>query len=231
MINNSLYFDFGKQFNISGPRIILTSEKAGDIRDSEESRNRVLDQLGLSLDKFRLADQRHSQRVISADNPADSCAGGYDGLYTRSDYAVAVTVADCMPVYLFSRSRRICAVLHSGWKGTGILSKAVRIFNDIYGIKSNEMHTVFGPCIRSCCYKVDSDRAELFALKWGEDTVRRDKDCAFLDMAAANLKIAEQEGIGRIDDTGLCTCCDDRFGSYRRQGPSFIKMAAISGYF
>lgn len=231
MTDNSLYFDFGKQLNIREPRIILTSGIAGDIRNSEESRNRILGELGISSDKFRLAVQNHTHRVISADNPAEASAGQHDGLYTCSDYALAVTAADCMPIYLFARSSKICAVLHSGWKGTGILSAAVRIFRDIHKISPADMHAVFGPCIRSCCYQVDQERARLFTLKWGKDTVREAGGSVFLDMAAANLKIAEKERIGRIDDTGLCTCCDDRFGSYRRQGPSFTKMAAICGYF
>ena len=231
MTDNGLYFDFGKQLDIADPRIILTSLEAGDIRDSQESRDRITEELGISPGKFSLAVQCHSRRVISADDPACPSVCRYDGLYTVTDRAVAVTVADCMPVYLFAPGRRICSVLHSGWKGTGILSAAVEIFRNVYKIRPEEMHAVFGPGIRSCCYRVDRHRAMLFALLWGNDSVIRSGDSFFLDLAAANRRIAEQAGIGRIYDTGLCTCCDDRFGSFRRQGPSFTKMAAISGYF
>ncbi|NIP77956.1 MAG: hypothetical protein GWM90_01630, partial [Gemmatimonadetes bacterium] len=54
-------------------------------------------------------------------------AASGDGHMTGApDLLMAVTVADCVPVYLVDPAERVAALLHAGWRGVaaGILERA-----------------------------------------------------------------------------------------------------------
>ena len=42
-----------------------------------------------------------------------------------------VTVADCMPLYLYDSVSGVFGVVHSGWKGTGIIGEALNLAKKI----------------------------------------------------------------------------------------------------
>ena len=153
-----------------------------------------------------------------------------DGLINGAgDHILAVTVADCMPIYLFHRRSGRFALLHSGWKGTGIAAEAVRIFRDRYGLPVVEISAVLGPSIRSCCYRVDEARAELFEGLWGAGSVERRDGTGgtvgpdspggefsggfgggvepYLDLVTANLGALQKIGLKDIRVVDECTAC------------------------
>ena len=228
MIDN-LYFDIGSRFGINSPKLLITSAKAGNFRDDEFARNRILTNLGISNCRFALARQEHTKTVID-EREFDSIKGPFDGIISGGR-PVAVTAADCMPIFIIALNQKTGCVLHSGWKGTGILKNALDILISNCGIKAEDLIVVFGPHIRSCCYRVDEKRALLFAREWGEDSVERRGSIPYLNMASANKKIAQAAGVRGIFDNGDCSCCDSRYGSFRRQGQGFTKMGAILGFF
>jgi len=184
--------------------------------------------------------------------------GGADGLVVRDTHCVAgITVADCMPIWILDGSTGNFALLHSGWKGTGILEVAVRLMtgsnpgdtlDDTVGKSAPAavsaaagMTAIFGPSIDPCCYNVPESRAEQFSRQFGSNSVlvdrggvhRAEEEPRFrLDLRAANLGIAERLGIGRVIDVAVCTSCDLRLGSFRREGPEgFTRMLALAGFF
>jgi hypothetical protein len=155
-----------------------------------------------------------------------------DGLLsTDPGTTLGVTVADCMPIYLFGPG--ITGMLHSGWKGTGIVSEALRLIRRELSIEAAQMTAVLGPSIRSCCYEVDGERAELFSSMWGKDAVRVEPGggAFYLDLLRANLDLLQAEGVEEIRVVDACTMCDASFGSFRREGPeTFTHMLAMIGY-
>jgi hypothetical protein len=165
-----------------------------------------------------------------------------DGMLTdRRGDVLGVTVADCMPIYLFAAGGRDAAenghapvfgILHSGWKGTGIAAEALRMLETERGIAAHSVTAVLGPSIRSCCYRVDRERGEYFASSWGEEAVRRDGEAWYLDLVAANTGLLRSAGVEDIRVVDSCTMCEERFGSYRREGSEgFTHMLAMIGYF
>jgi len=67
--------------------------------------------------------------------------------------------------------------------------------------------------------------------EFGSGAVVRDGGAPRLDLVAANIGIADRLGLGSVSVVEGCTCCDGRFGSYRRQGAArFTRMAAVIGY-
>lgn len=142
---------------------------------------------------------------------------------------LSVTAADCMPVWVWNRETGKIALLHSGWKGTGILAVALERMKSPGG---PHMFTVLlGPSIGSCCYRVDEERYRLFRESWGEGSVRDREGGLYLSLLDANRRIAESYGVQHCYSWSPCTVCNREFGSFRREGAeNFTSMLALSGY-
>ena len=143
---------------------------------------------------------------------------------------LSVTAADCMPVWVWNRETGRIALLHSGWKGTGILAAAIERMESRGG--PGMLTVLLGPSIGSCCYRVDEERYSLFRECWGDDSVREDNGGLYLSLLDANLRIAAAYGVEECWSWSPCTVCNREFGSFRREGAdNFTSMLALSGYF
>lgn len=159
-----------------------------------------------------------------------------DGLITASRaFVPVITVADCMPLWLYDPVTGVFGVLHSGWKGTGIAGEAVRFAQSRFGAHSEDIRFVIGPHIEPCCYRVDNERADYFIREFGEVCVSdRTEEGSRLSLTEANKTVLERAGVlpEHILITGGCTSCFEENGahpyaSFRRQGPEkFAPMAA-----
>lgn len=72
---------------------------------------------------------------------------------------LAVTVADCVPVYLTDPVRRVIGLLHAGWRGVaaGILEAAFRRLHAEWGSLPRQLVIHLGPAICGACYEVGPD--------------------------------------------------------------------------
>ena len=78
-----------------------------------------------------------------------------DGLITRcSGLVPVVTVADCLPIYLYHQATGCRGVVHSGWKGTvhKIGEKTVSMMEEKMGCRRKDILAVIGPSICQDCY-------------------------------------------------------------------------------
>jgi hypothetical protein len=142
--------------------------------------------------------------------------------------ALGVTVADCMPIFLHDPQTGAFAALHSGWRGTGIVSDAVRLMQSRFAVAPENLEALLGPSIRSCCYRVDEGRAALFSDLWGERAVVRRDDGPYLDLLQPNIDLLESHGVNRIAVAAECTACTCSLGSFRREGAErFTRMLAV----
>jgi YfiH family protein len=141
-----------------------------------------------------------------------------DGAITDQPHvALTIRTADCLPVFLYDPLRPAIGLIHAGWKGThqGITAQAVQTMKARWGTLPESLHAAFGPAIRTCCYKVGKEMRSLFP---GAVEERGAED--YLDLAYVNRQQLMDAGVQavNIDDCELCTCCDSRFYSYRRDG-------------
>jgi YfiH family protein len=123
--------------------------------------------------------------------------------------AMAVTVADCVPVFLAHPSGT-AAALHSGWRGTAarITERAVDRFRSL-GHPPHELHLHCGPAICGRCYEVSPD---VFAQLSGRSVDR----ATTIDLRLLIAGHARAAGVREITLSPLCTRCDnDRFFSHR----------------
>ena len=201
---------------------------------SATNRVRLLRSLGMDPDHAYGLRQVHSRRLVRVDGerPADLQAVEADGLMASEPAAaLTVTVADCLPIFLVDRRSGAFALVHSGWKGTGIALDAVRAMGRGWGTRAEDLSVAIGPGIGPCCYRVPEERAAGFAREFGADAVVRGTDGQpRLDLRRANVRLLESAGIAAVTVVEDCTCCTPTLGSYRRQGSvTYTLMMAFLG--
>jgi hypothetical protein len=130
-------------------------------------------------------------------------------LSIRRGTAMAVTVADCVPVFLAHPSGATAA-LHSGWRGTAarITQQALAQFG-VQGLSASDFRLHCGPAICGKCYEVS---ASVYAKLTGRDPGKP----TTIDLRALIADHARDMGVKQISSSQLCTRCDnDRFYSHR----------------
>lgn len=122
--------------------------------------------------------------------------------------ALAVTVADCVPVFLAHPSGAV-GLLHAGWRGTASRILAVGVHEMVQlGLAAHDLSVHLGPGICGRCYEVG---AEVYAQLTGQ-SVPGPRRVDLRDILAAQ---ARKAGIARISVSEDCTRCDnDRFFSH-----------------
>ena len=218
------------------PFLALSTVEAGSMswKDSRgpEHRQRLYDNLGIEVPVHAQL-QQHTKLVnpVSDKTLRNPPVQTGDGLrMPRGPGFLSATVADCMPVYIWHRKIGEIILLHSGWKGTGILAEALLRYSPRE--RKEEITVFLGPSIADCCYQVDRERYNLFRGSFGGRAVREEEGHYFLSLLQANLGIAEKLEVTSVYYYNPCTCCNPEFGSFRRQGPQkFSSMLALIGYF
>ncbi|TVP45483.1 MAG: laccase domain-containing protein [Gemmatimonadales bacterium] len=99
-------------------------------------------------------------RVHDGGTPGLHLVSPVDGHLTRvPGVLLAVSVADCVPVFLVSEAPRAVSVLHAGWRGVaaGILDAGFAAFRDRLGVEPSELHLHLGPAISEPEYEVSPE--------------------------------------------------------------------------
>jgi len=79
---------------------------------------------------------------------------------------IAVLTADCVPILIYDKNRKMIAAIHAGWKGAykNIVKKVVK-FMIKKGCSSKNIIAAIGPCISSDNYQVREDLIKKFIKK------------------------------------------------------------------
>ena len=193
----------------------FASLNLGLLTDDEQdavhaNRARVAETVGVPWERVAFGRQVHGGTVrrVAADGDPSQGADEDGQATTRDDVAALVFTADCLAVALVGDGG--VAMLHGGWRGldAGILAEGVAALREL-GV-TGEITAALGPAARGCCYEVGEEVHERFA---AYDARVGERNLALDVVAAKQLRAA---GVDRVHDTGLCTICDDRFFSHRR---------------
>jgi polyphenol oxidase len=163
-----------------------------------------------------------------------------DALITRTEnIALAVKTADCLPVLMADPATNAIAAVHSGWRGTlsGVLPEAIREMQRAFGSMPANLLIAIGPGIRSCCFEVGQEVAELFDKAFPEAGLSKPISARpgkfLLDLCGAlriQLNLAGVRSENQFD-LDACTCCNTNdFFSYRAEGAASGRMMAVIGF-
>ncbi len=181
------------------------------LRRNKEDIFQFYSRIGIDVEEIVIPKQIHSSLIYEAFKDVEC-----DGLYTKDEKkAICVSSADCVPIMVSIDKGKLIAVMHSGYKGT--LPKIVDKFCDLFPTKSFDS-VYIGPSIRSCCYKVDSQRIEDFKKVFGNSPFI-DEERKTLDLPMLNYSIFKERGVNEdvIFLDGRCSFCgDEDFSSFRR---------------
>ena len=211
------------------------------LRDSADEWTAVATAAGVALDDLLLIRQVHDATVAVAapDRVRPWPRPEADAIISNdSTAAVAVRVADCVPILLADETGRNVAAVHAGWRGTAkrVVIAAVSMMQVRYGVRPERLIAAVGPSIGPCCYEVGESTRQVFRETGHHSTIldrwftARGGGKFHLDLWQATRD--ELEGAGLNPDTihvaGLCTKTHaGRFHSYRIDGERAGRMAAV----
>lgn len=216
-------------FDSWGIRAFTTTRAAGDFNlsgDVPGARERWValhaSLAAIGAPRLASAVQVHGTRVLVHDAPWSGWVRveGADGHVVLGAGAAAVTIADCVPVFIAHPSGAV-GMVHAGWRGVagGILPEALRLFAQ-RGLPVDECAVHLGPSICGRCYEVGVDVYEQLT---GWTTARP----RHVDLRALLGEQAAQLGVAHWAASGECTRCDNGILYSHRAGDAGRQIACI----
>jgi YfiH family protein len=228
---------FGHSTRIGGvspePYALNLSFSVGD--DSSrvwENRRRFFGELNIPLDRLAIPKQRHTNvvRMVSGPGDYEDC----DALVTNAEGVyLVVSVADCIPLFVFDPVKNVVGAIHVGWRGSasGIVNETVRLLKEEFSSNPEGLIAYIGPSARACCYEVGGEVAGKFPEEYTRAKVAGK---SHLDLPGFSKKQLMESGVKeeRIEENGKCTICTPGlFHSYRRDGGRSGRMMGVIGIF
>jgi YfiH family protein len=149
-----------------------------------------------------------AQAPIEADGHATSIPG----------IGVMALAADCLPIALGGEGA--VAMVHAGWRGlaAGVLGEGVLALRTL-GVEG-EIAAIVGPGAGPCCYEVGEEVHTAFG---GAHRTER-----HIDLKALARDRLHAAGVVEVRDVELCTICDKRFFSHRRERALAGRQAGVA---
>lgn len=225
-------FISSKPGGVSAPPYNLNmSFSVGDDENNvRQNRQLFFDAIKINQKDIAFPKQIHSDIIKIADKPGryNEC----DGLIThKSNIFLAISVADCVPIFLYDTVNHCIAAIHSGWKGSSkkILAKAIEMMAKSYNTEPGNIFAFIGYSAGACCYEIGKDVAGFFDAQF---LVQKGDNKFLLDLKNFNRSLLLSSGIpeGQIEVSEFCTVCNPNFlHSYRRDGIKSGRMMGIIG--
>ncbi|MBL8007411.1 MAG: peptidoglycan editing factor PgeF [Ignavibacteria bacterium] len=194
-----------------------------------ENRKIFFNELGIKAEEVTFQKQIHSSTVNYSSGP--QLFEGCDAVYTdKKNNFLAVSTADCIPVFLFDPKKKFIAGIHSGWKGTynKILTKTITELEEKHSVNPSDIIAYIGPGISQDNYETGKEVGILF-----DEDIRYEKDGKYFpDLKKDNYRQLLQKGVREenIEVSEYCTFTEkELFHSYRRDGMKSGRMLGIIG--
>jgi YfiH family protein len=215
----------------SDPSVLNLSFDGGDDRGRvADNRRRFLEALNVSSDQLAIPKQSHGRTVRRVTHPGEY--GNCDALITeKKGVYLVLSVADCIPLFMYDPSKNVIAAVHVGWRGSalGIATETIRILKEGFHTAPEGLTVYLGPSARACCYEVGDDVARKFPPQFLQP---KPSGKLLLDLTGVTKEELMQNGVreDRVEEDGHCTICTpELFHSYRRDGERSGRMMGLIG--
>jgi YfiH family protein len=164
-----------------------------------ENHRLMVPHLAHGINALIVSDKTDIERLATM--PADAV------ITTRTDIALGITYADCLPILVASRDGSVIAAIHGGWRGIKdqVIASTLQWIEKLHG--PMDLVSAIGPAISQSGFLVKDEVFDFFSTHWPDFVIG--------------------EGSGRIDLTGIATAqlrkagvsvCE-KVGGYTDQNP------------
>lgn len=176
---------------------------------TDESIIEFLDEI--KAEKLYMPVQVHSNKVASINSikSADAVVN------SQTDIAIAIRTADCVPVLLYEKVKKLTAVIHAGWRGAmlGVVENTIKSIAN-YGGNAENIVAAIGPAIDQNSYEVREGFLKFFDKKFFKTI----GDKYFFNLVGAVEDALLKSGVKVIDKSAFIdTYSTEDYLSYRRQ--------------
>ena len=187
------------------------------------NRDMLASQLGLA--GIQWLTQVHGNGVVNAPAPSAPSA---DASWTREPgVGLAIMTADCVPVLVADERARFVGAAHAGWRGLldGVLEALLDALPE-----RDHLRAWVGPAISQQAYEVDRPVVGPVRERGLEAHLAPAASAGrwLFDLPGAAAEILRDQGVRRVDCSGLCTHRDPRFYSYRRDGQTGRMVSVVA---
>ncbi len=220
---------------ISDGNMKVWADSLKNEKDSLENRAGYFSKLGIEKQDVVNAELAHSDEIcVVAKMDGGKFIPEADALITNSkNVFLSVTVADCLPLFLFDPKREALGLIHAGWRGLekNIIAQSVTKMQAEFGSAPADILAVIGPGICAEHYEVGEELARVFE-KY-TDALQSQRGKIFLDLKKVALEQLLTVGVAlpNIEVSKECTfSVAQKYFSYRRDRPEKVQaMMAVFG--
>lgn len=227
------------------PRLIFgwSDKKDGPMKISEVTsrtalinRQRFLKTLGIDPDSVVSGEIVHGNHVetVRHDNLRTTLTGTDALLTNEKNIFLAVTIADCLPIFLYNPKTEVVGLIHAGWRGlaNNVIDKTITKLATYYNANPQQTIALIGPAIGSCHFEIKSEVKKIFETEYDKQIIWREHQI-FLDLKQIAKRQLRKAGIAetQISINKDCTFCDStKYFSFRRDHSQPLEtMIAIIG--
>ncbi len=193
----------------------LTKRSLGNMRDAQ-NRKRFFESLQLKGQDLKVLSQVHGTKIFEAEKGGENIFEG-DGWVCRQEGIIPIVlVADCVPLFIWSRKNPIFGVFHVGWRGMAksFAYIASTEMQRVYNVKAEELLASVGPHIGACCCEVGPEIKEFFPPE--DFVVDKQKLRLDLNLEAKNQLLRTGMPENSIYLSSECTVCSPGYFSFRK---------------
>ncbi len=209
------------------------SDENGDRKNVvSKNKKRIAAAFGFDSRRLVLIDQMQQDQILLLKEPIVTLSGPleFDAMITGvPNIFLGIRTADCLPILVVDRKRKVIAAIHAGRRGTSlrITAKVLKKMKEDFSCSSGDFLVGMGPSIGSCCYEIDE---EVFHPEWKPFSTSKGSGKWMVDLGRMNIAQIKSEGIKeeQISWGNICTRCqNDLFFSYRREGRTGRQLSFI----
>lgn len=200
------------------------------------NREQFLNKLSIAPESLVSAQLAHGNTVAiinSRSSGSSEFVPHTDALLTKQkNIFLSITVADCIPIYLYEPSNQIIGIIHAGWRGLAknIIHATIEKAQNELGLDPTKTLIAIGPSIGPCHFEVQQDVVDQFTDF--PATVSKRENKMHLDLRLIAKDQIRNAGIieEHIEISPICTYEDATYFSHRRDSSDPVEaMIAVIG--
>ena len=194
-----MIIDFSKELHLDKIKILFSNERIKTFPPKKKIIN---------------MNQTHSSKISQVSNKT-LYYKSTDGLLSNNiNHILEISVADCLPIFVYNKKKFCIGVVHAGWKGLkkGIISNLSQALSSYDSL--SDFKIFIGPSISQKNYEVKKDFLEYFEREYFLIIDGK----YYLDLKKIAVKQLALEGFKDIEVSKICTFENQNFHSFRRNG-------------